>query len=365
MISSLRLLNFRCFEQLSLQIPAAGAIFTGDNAQGKTSILEAICLLIRLHSPRTRLLSHLIRFQQTGFGIAGDAWQKQLQIRHQKQQGITLKIDNYECDSQREYLNEGGLLVWMANEDIQLIRGAGSVRRRYLDFLGCQLTPDYRRCLAAYKKALKARNHLLKKAQLDARSLQAYNKTLATYGSVLIQQRQQLVSKILPLAQQFHSAIGSAHEALGIQYRCDPHENLLQRLQDNLERDRQRGNTLAGPHRDDLVFYLNDKPVNQFGSEGQQRTLAIALKLAQGKVLQEQCGRLPIYLIDDVFGELDPQRRHALVNHLPRQAQTLITTTTLDWLQESPAIATLSHLQKFTVNQAHVTQNPSSSINTL
>ena len=140
-------MDFRCFESLDLEAPEAGAILTGDNAQGKTSILEAICMLVRLQSPRSHRLATLARFGKDGFGIAGNAWNDERQVKWNRS-GIILKQDNTPCASRSDYLAQGGLIVWMGNEDLELVRGPGETRRRYLDFIGSQINPAYRRSLA-------------------------------------------------------------------------------------------------------------------------------------------------------------------------------------------------------------------------
>jgi DNA replication and repair protein RecF len=139
-IRSLRLIDFRCFESLDLEAPEAGAILTGDNAQGKTSILEAICMLVRLQSPRSHRLATLARFGKDGFGIAGNAWNDERQVKWNRS-GIILKQDSTSCASRSDYLAQGGLIVWMGNEDLELVRGPGETRRRYLDLSARKSTP--------------------------------------------------------------------------------------------------------------------------------------------------------------------------------------------------------------------------------
>ncbi len=351
MLSTLRLLNFRCFEQLVLDFSPRGAIFTGDNAQGKTSVLEAICLLIRLHSPRTRRLKDLAKFGGSGFGISGQAWDCENQVRFQSGKGLSLKIDGEDVERQRDYLASGGLLVWMANDDLDLVRGSSSSRRRYLDFIGTQLWPDYRLSLGYYSHALKCRNRLLKAPQLDSRSLAAYEQLLVDHGTRLIEFRKELVDHLKPFIAKAQAKISGTNETFDLEYQSQEEGLSIQSLSDERDRDRQRGSTQRGPHRDDLSLQLNGQAAASFASEGQQRTLSISLKLAQGTLLRTHTKRLPIYLIDDVFGELDSRRRQALIEYLPTDAQTLITTTQLDWLDQSSSLAPLP---LFHVDQARI-----------
>ena len=136
MIGSLRLQNFRCFEALALELPDEGALFVGENAQGKTTLLEAVCVLVRLQSPRCRRLSQLVRMGTAGFGVAGQGWEHEWRVESGAGPGLDLRRDGESVDSQAAYLAEGGLVVWMGNEDLELVRGPGETRRRYLDFLG-------------------------------------------------------------------------------------------------------------------------------------------------------------------------------------------------------------------------------------
>jgi hypothetical protein len=142
-LRSLRLMDFRCFASLDLDVPAEGAILTGDNAQGKTSILEALCVLVRLHSPRTHRLATMARVGSKGFGIAGDPWGSERQVRYSRE-GMVLKIDEQIRPSQTRYLEDGELVVWMGNEDLELVRGPGEglfCLRAQIGRIGCLSTP--------------------------------------------------------------------------------------------------------------------------------------------------------------------------------------------------------------------------------
>lgn len=350
MLRTLRAVDFRCFEVLALDVPAAGAILLGDNAQGKTSVLEAVCLLTRLHSPRTHRNGAMVRFQRPGYGIAGEVWGQERQIRYGKD-GFAFKVDGEERGSQGEYLSDGGLVVWMGNEDLELVRGGGEIRRRYLDFLGCQVDPAYRRALARYRRALKAKNLLLKDARPREREIASYEEILADNGSVLMRVRDALIEALSPQAAEAQARVSGRGERLSLVYRPAGGNDLRASFAQAREKELRLRQTVVGPHRDDLELLVNGLPASEYASEGQQRTLALALKLAQGAVLESHGGKVPVYLIDDVFGELDPQRRNALMQSLPAAAQKWITTTTLSWLEEENS---LQGLQRFAVNAGHV-----------
>ena len=344
MLRNLRLLDFRCFASLDLEVPAQGGLFTGDNAQGKTSILEALCVLVRLQSPRTHKLGTLARMGTTGFGVAGNPWGRSCTLR-QTRAGLELTADNQRCAGRGPYLDSGGLVVWMGNDDLDLVRGPGETRRRYLDFAGVQLDPEYRRAWSRYRRALKAKNLLLKDGRPRDAEIASYEEILASQGEIMIRVRRELVERLSPLAAAAQRAISGREEPLTLHYLPASGPNLLESIRQARNRENAARQTLVGPHRDQLDLRLHGLPAAEFASEGQQRTLALALKLAQGAVLADWGGRTPIYLMDDIFGELDPARRNALLRHLPAEAQKWITTTHLDWLRDAPEIEGLGRFE--------------------
>ena len=336
-------MDFRCFESLDLKVPAEGAILTGDNAQGKTSILEAICVLVRLHSPRTHRMTALGRFGGKGFGIAGDPWGGERQVRYSRE-GLVLKADEEILPSQTRYLEEGGLVVWMGNEDLELVRGPGEGRRRYLDFLGAQIDPAYRRSWSRYRRALRAKNLLLKDGRPRDAEILSYEEILVEHGTVLMEARARLIAELAPLAAEAQRAVSGKDEPLTLNYLPASGPDLRESILQARERETRLRQAVVGPHRDELDLRIHGMPAADFASEGQQRTLALALKLAQGSLLERRGGKLPIYLMDDIFGELDPGRRNALMNHLPPLAQKWITTTHLDWLKETPSLGEIGRI---------------------
>lgn len=331
MIRSLRLVDFRCFEALNLVLPPGSAVFVGENAQGKTSLLEAVCILVRLHSPRTHRMGHLQRLERPRFGVAGECWGEERRVSRGSA-GLEMRVNDEIIDSQGEYLASGGLLVWMGNEDLELVRGPGEVRRKFLDFAAVQLNPAYRRHLARYRRALRARNLLLRERRLDEGQIAAYTSVLVENGEHLQVMRKSLVEKLAEPVARAQEAVSGRRESIVLDYRAAGDGDLGAAFEKEAERERRQGKTIVGPHRDDVVFELDGLAASDFGSEGQQRTLALALKLAQGQLLEQERGRPPIYLIDDIFGELDTGRRNALMECLPADAQQLITTTSLAWL---------------------------------
>lgn len=317
---------------------------TGDNAQGKTSVLEAICLLIRLHSPRTGKLGPLARFGSPGFGIAGDVWGMDRQVRHGRD-GLRLKVDDEVRASQGLYLKDGGLVVWMGNEDIELVRGPGEVRRRFLDFIGCQVDPPYRVALHRYRRALKAKNLLLKDGRPRDAEIAGYEEILVAHGTHIMETRARIVAGLSGPAAAAQMAVSGRDEQLSLRYLPAGGGDLKASILQARERELRQRQAVVGPHRDDLELRVNGLPAGEFASEGQQRTIALGLKLAQGGMLEEAAGRPPVYLMDDIFGELDPGRRNALLGHLPMGAQKWITTTHLGWLGATSGLDGMSMLR--------------------
>ena len=337
-------MDFRCFESLDLEVPAEGAILTGDNAQGKTSILEALCVLVRLHSPRSHRMATLGRVGSKGFGIAGDPWGCERQVRNSRE-GLVMKADEEIRPGRTRYLEDGGLVVWMGNEDLELVRGPGEGRRRYLDFLGAQIDPAYRRSWSRYRRALRAKNLLLKESRPRDAEILSYEEILVEHGTILMAARASLIAELAPLAAEAQRAVSGRDEPLTLNYLPASGPDLRESLLQARERETRLRQAVVGPHRDELDLRIHGMPAADFASEGQQRTLALALKLAQGKLLERRGGKLPIYLMDDIFGELDPGRRNALMNHLPPLAQKWITTTHLDWLKETPQLGEIGRFR--------------------
>lgn len=357
-LTSLRLRDFRCFPTLHCAPGPDITLFTGDNAQGKTSILEAVCVLLRLQSPRTSTGRELARFGAEGFGVAGALSGHELTYTTLGAEKKLL-LDGEPARRTADYLTASGLVVWMGNGDLELVSGTGEPRRRYLDFTGSQLFPEYRHALKSYEKALRQRNFLLKRdASPPWPEIDAYTEVLVPHGENLLQLRAVLLEKLAPHAAAAHAAIRAADpgstvpEALSLTWQPGgDSQNLATELRHRRAEETRRRVTVSGPHRDDFQAALDGLPAGTFASEGQQRTLALSLKLAQATLLREARGQAPILLLDDIFGELDPHRRNALLAALPADSQKLITTTHLGWMDGVPAGARRYQVERGTVRE--------------
>lgn len=351
MLSRLVLRDFRCFAGVALDPGPAANFFVGANAQGKTTILEAVCVLLRLQSPRARTMRELVRHDCPGFQVDGLLAATRLACSFQSRR--QLQINGAEPASTAEYL-ACGRVVWFGNRDLDLVSGRGEGRRRYLDFLGQQLDPAYRKALGQYKRALASRNALLKEPTASSRAqCRDYDELLASRGDYLRQARREMIARLTLAAAKAHAAIGAA-EQLQLQYQpsgeCD---SLLEDLQRQTERDFRLGQTSVGPHRDELLLQIEGRPAAKYASEGQQRTIALALKCAQQRLLESLHGPPPILLLDDIFGELDLDRRRALLRFLPANAPMWITATHLDWTDGLPANSRLWRVADHRVSAAN------------
>ena len=331
MLTRIKLGQFRCFEDFETEFQPGLNLIIGPNAAGKTSLLEAACVLLRLQSPRTSKLGEIIRHQARGLLVDGYCSGAHLQFYYSPRRK-KLALDSVEQNSALEYLRLGKV-VWFSNTDIALVRSTSEVRRRFMDFLAVQLHPAYRSALRNYERALRSRNLLLKSPTPRWKEIQAFNQPLMEAGDLLIAARKSFITALRPLAQLAHSAISASRETLDAKYVPSCGEDFAAALESSRADDLRLRQTTLGPHRDDLQLLLSNAPAS-LGSEGQQRTLALSLRLAAARLIEADTGAPPLLLLDDIFGELDLQRRAALLRELPPTSQQIVTTTQLEWLPQ-------------------------------
>lgn len=336
MLKWMRLKEYRCFQAAEVPFHAGTTLLVGRNAQGKTSLLEAACLLMRLQSPRTSTRTDFIRFGAKACIVEGQFNDTTFRVG-QSSTARRLAVDGAVTSRSGEYLMHTSRVVWMDHADMNLARGSAEHRRRYLDFAAAQLYPAYLPALRNYERALRSRNFLLKRdALIPWRQVDAYSKLIATHGELLSACRAELVSRLQPRVRVAHHALsGGVEEGMLTYQRGYEGGSLEEELVLARSEEERSRSTARGPHRDDVLLEINERAAGSFASEGQQRTLCLALKLAQAQVLEEGKGEPPLLLMDDIFGELDKTRRQALLANLPGQAQKIITTTFVDWAGES------------------------------
>jgi len=228
--------------------------------------------------------------------------------------------------------------VVFCTEDLQLVKGVARARRRFLDLLLSQTYPAYLPLLQRYTRALRSRNALLKHPSPDPAALDGFSRELVKSGEEIIRLRRELVPKFSPLARLAYRRISSETEDLRLEYQPSVKQDFSVELAQSRQREGAYRSTLIGPHRDDLQLLLDDRSAAQFGSEGQKRTLAITLKLAQAEYLTGLHGSPPVLLIDDIMGELDAKRRGGFLPLLQRaqqsQGQVFMTATEENWPEE-------------------------------
>lgn len=350
----LQLQGFRNYHHQEITFTAQKTILVGSNAQGKSNLLEAVEFMSTLKSHRTSRDRDL---------VGNDHEQAQIQGQIQKQYGdLDLKVLlrqkgrrslTVNGETVRRHYEFLGLLnvVEFSCLDLDLVRGSPEVRRHWLDGLVVQVEPVYAYILQQYQKILRQRNALLKRMgklvaeglaiapELTA-ELTLWTQQLAAEGSRVTRRRARILQRLAPLAAHWHEKISGDRERLNLQY--SPHipwqeddpaavqQAFLQKIADRQQAEKFQGKTMVGPHRDDVELAINDTPARFYGSQGQQRTLVLALKLAELDLIEEVVGEPPLLLLDDVLAELDLDRQNQLLNTIQDRFQTLITTTHLN-----------------------------------
>ncbi|HEY5913714.1 MAG TPA: DNA replication/repair protein RecF, partial [Verrucomicrobiae bacterium] len=335
----LRLRDFRNYARLDADFGPGFHLLLGDNAQGKTNILEAIYLLATLRSFRGVGGAQMIRHGQKGYFVGG---QLVAQGGHEIKMYWSLSERSLALDGRpvrklTEYLGTLRTVVF-CTEDLLLIKGPGRARRRFMDLLLSQTFPTYLPLLQRYTEALRSRNALLKQPVLDPVALESFSRELVGSGEEIIRLRRELVPAFSPLARQAYSRISGSAEEFHLQYVPSIKGDFKVELAQSLARERTYRSTVVGPHRDELQLLLEDRPAGQFGSEGQKRSVAIALKMAQAEYVAGLHGAPPVLLIDDIMGELDLKRRTGFLPLLQRahqsRGQVFMTATEENWPEE-------------------------------
>jgi len=338
-LAHLRLRDFRNYTRLDVDFAPGFHLLLGDNAQGKTNILEAIYLIATLRSFRGVGGAQMIRHGQKGYFVGGKVvGQGEHDIKmYWSSPERSLSLDARPVRKLTDYLGVLRTVVF-CTEDLQLVKGAARSRRRFLDLLLSQTFAGYLPLLQRYTRALRSRNALLKNPRPDPAALDSFSRELIKSGEEIIRLRHELVPKFSPLARLAYRRISSEAEELRLEYQPSVKQDFSVELAQSRNRESAYRSTLIGPHRDDLQLLLNDRSAAQFGSEGQKRTLAITLKLAQAEYLTGLHGSPPVLLIDDIMGELDAKRRTGFLPLLQRaqqsSGQVFITATAENWPEE-------------------------------
>ncbi|MGD1703297.1 DNA replication/repair protein RecF [Dapis sp. BLCC M229] len=376
----LHLRQFRNYRDQKVKFDAAKTILVGDNAQGKSNLLESVELLSTLKSHRANRDRDLILDGKPAGQIQASLERQlgniDLTLTLRSQGRRTVAVNG---ETLRRHLDFLSILnvVQFSSLDLDLVRGGPEVRRHWLDRLLVQLEPVYAHILQQYNQILRQRNALLKKIRqqkiaaeslgslhsIPAQELALWDAQLATTGARVIRRRQRLLQRLAPLATEWHRAISGSKEILQMEYLANVtvdskeliiHDSLegvrqtfLEKIKARAIAEQYQGTTVVGPHRDDVTFSINDTPARQYGSQGQQRTLVLALKLAELQLIEQVVQEPPLLLLDDVLAELDLHRQNQLLEAITNRFQTLITTTHLgcfdgQWLQDTQILSVQS-----------------------
>ena len=333
-ISSLSLKNFRNYKSLSLSFDPNINSLCGSNAQGKTNLIEAIFFACIGKSFRTSKEKQMIRWGEESAKIALVAGngirEKKIEVVLQTGQKKMVKMDGLVIRRIGDVLGEVPI-VFFSPDELKLVKDAPEERRRFMNIDISQTNKRYFYLLSRYDKILDNRNKLLKTTkdfEVLKETVVIWDKALAAAGLKIIEEREKFITAISPYAEKAHEYI-SGGEKLKLEYKkpeVKTEEEYLKKLSRNIEKDFKFGYTTFGPHRDDIDIYLNGEEVKAFGSQGQQRTAALSLKLAELEIIKNQTGEYPVLILDDVFSELDATRRKRLIKFTSR-CQTFITTT--------------------------------------
>jgi DNA replication and repair protein RecF len=357
-LAHLRLRDFRNYARLDADFAPGFHLFLGENAQGKTNILEAIYLMATLRSFRGVGSAQMVRHGQSGYFVGGNVVsQGDHEIKmYWSPRERKLSLDGQPVRKLTDYLGTLRVVVF-CTEDLQLIRGTGRSRRRFLDLLLSQTHPTYLPLLQRYAHVLRSRNALLKQRAPDEPVLESFTGELVRLGGEITRFRHELVPRLSPLVRLAYRRISNEAEELRLEYQPSIKKDFAVELAQARSRERVYRSTLLGPHRDDVQLSVNGRSATQFSSEGQKRTLAIALKLAQAEYLTGLHGSPPILLIDDVMGELDAKRRSGFLPLLERahqsRGQVFMTCTEENWPRELGG-----DLQRWEVKQGTLRKQP-------
>jgi DNA replication and repair protein RecF len=343
-IEAVGLRNFRNYKSLDLRFDRNINIFLGANAQGKTNLLEALTFLAAARSFRTRNESEMVLWGEPFCFTSG-------KVVHRYGESI-LKV-TYNAEAKKKTFNINGkevnkaaflhkfTTVVFTPEDLDLVKGAPQQRRRFIDEEICKVSPVYENRLSRYQQVVRQRNYLLRmhrQKALDSDELAGWNEQLAQLAAAIMVERMSVVRRLGLLARLIHRRLTAREESLDIYYRTtlpvdeetaesDIITAVFEAMQQNRENEARHGQTLVGPHRDDLMMKLNGREARLFASQGQQRTLVLALKMAELEFIKGEKGEFPVLLFDDVFSELDQKRRELLLDTIDGRVQTFITGT--------------------------------------
>lgn len=346
-VTRLEIENFRCYDRFSLQLDPRLTLLVGPNAIGKTSLVEALQVTTTTESFRRPTWSELVRWgavsARTKLHAEGEGRRLLVELDVDENGRREYRVNG---KVRRRLLDVAGIIhcVVFTPDDLRLVKDSAEKRRSVLDSLGSQLSPSYHSLRLEYERVVRQRNALLKEDKAEDASLLSLDQLLIDSGARLTESRSRLFARLSSAMKRAHAEVtgGREVESLylpswereGIHSDSEPRAAIENMLAAKRAEERARRTTLVGPHRDEIVFLLEGKDARAFGSQGQQRTIALAWKLAEVMVITDIAGQPPILLLDDVMSELDESRRHALATFVGEAAQTVMTTTNLGYFED-------------------------------
>lgn len=339
-VKSIKLINFRNYENVNINLNQGLNIFLGNNAQGKTNLMESIYIAAIGKSYRGNKDRELINFEkhQAYIGVEVETLRgnRFIELKFQRDAKKRLRVNKLELEKLSELFGNLNVVIF-APEDLNLIKDGPSVRRDFLDDEISQIKPKYRYNIQKYERILFQRNKLLKLNRgRDKSQFEPWDIQLAEIGAEILTERLRFVDKLSQISKSIHSKISGGKEELGISYisalkisektKAEIELEFYNALKSSLSLDLEKGTTEYGPHRDDIDININGISCRIFGSQGQQRTSALSLKLAEIELIKLEVGEYPVLLLDDVLSELDFERRRYLISTF-ENVQTIVTST--------------------------------------
>ena len=331
-IDKIKLKNFRNYKNQEIKLKDGINLFYGNNAQGKTNIIESVFLCSMGKSFRARKDKELINFDAKDFQIEIEYSKKDRdgKIKYIIGDNKNIFINNVQIKKMSEILGNINIVLF-SPEDINIIKDGPSNRRKFLNMMISQLRPNYIYTYNLYLKTLEQRNMYLKNISLENKNedlLDIYDEKLAEYGIIINKYRDEFINKIKEKIGEIHKKVTKEKEEIKIKYisDCFEKEKFLEQLKSNRNQDILKGYTSIGIQRDDIYFFINGKKIDIYGSQGQQRTSILSLKLAELEIIKDEIGENPVLLLDDFMSELDSQRRLNFLKNI-ENTQIIITCT--------------------------------------
>ena len=341
-IKRLQMLNYRNYNVLDINLGPHVNVFMGDNAQGKTNILEGIYYCAFARSHRTSKDRELINWNADNallsVMVGRERLDKRIDISILKDGKKAIQINKIKIKKIGELFGNFNVVMF-SPEDLKIIKDSPGVRRKFIDMELCQLNPKYYYNLVQYNKVLNERNSILRNRNINKDILDVYDMQLVEFGYNIIIDRLEYIQKLNKYSAKIHSEITSGKEKIEFKYTStikdleNIKENFYSLLEKNRVRDCERGITSVGPHRDDFTVLINDIDTKSYGSQGQQRTAVLTIKFSSLKIIKELTGEHPVLLLDDVLSELDFSRKRYILSTIG-DIQTIITCTGIEDLYE-------------------------------